>query len=206
MNHYIDIKILPDAEINANFLLNKVYTKLHKALFDSKSDAIGVSFPEYRVLSLKEPSNIKSPERFSKPRNILGKTLRLHGTQEALEQLQAQNWLARLADYCKVSAMSEVPANIQGYRTVSRIQTTMSQSKLKRLLKRGSITEEEAKGYKAKMFTKGLDNAYVELESASNGHKHRRYIAFGALQSTPTAGVFDAFGLSKTATVPWFAV
>lgn len=185
MNHYIDIKILPDAEINANFLLNKVYTKLHKALFDLKSDSIGVSFPAHHVL--------------------LGNCLRLHGTQQALEQLQAQNWLARLADYCKVSAICEVPANIQGYRTVSRIQTTMSQSKLKRLLKRGSITEEEAKGYKAKMFTKGLDNAYVELESASNGHKHRRYIAFGALQTSSVAGVFDAFGLSKTATVPWFA-
>jgi len=185
MNHYIDIKLLPDAEINANFLLNKVYTKLHKALFDSKSDSIGLSFPEYR--------------------KTLGQVLRLHGTQQALEQLQAQNWLARLADYCKVSAICEVPADIQGYRTVSRIQTTMSQSKLKRLLKRGSITEEEAKGYKAKMFTKGLDNAYVELESASNGHKHRRYIAFGALQPSSVAGVFDAFGLSKTATVPWFA-
>jgi CRISPR-associated endonuclease Csy4 len=184
MNHYIDIKILPDAEINANFLLNKVYTKLHKVLFDIKSDAIGVSFPEYR--------------------RTLGQVLRLYGTQQALDQLQAQDWLARLADYCKVSAICEVPANIQAYRTVFRIQTTMSQSKLKRLLKRGSITEEEAKGYKAKLFTKGLDNAYVELESASNGHKHRRYIAFGALQSTPTAGVFDTFGLSKTATVPWF--
>lgn len=204
MSHYIDIKILPDAEINANFLLNKVYTKLHKALFDIKSDAIGVSFPECRVLSLEEPRNIKPAESFSKPRKILGKTFRLHGTQQALEQLQAQNWLARLADYCKVSDLCEVPTDIQGYRTVSRIQTTMSQSKLKRLLKRGSITEKEAKGYKAKMFTKGLDDAYVELESASNGHKHRRYIAFSALQPSPAAGVFDTFGLSKTATIPWF--
>jgi CRISPR-associated endonuclease Csy4 len=184
MNHYIDIKVLPDAEINANFLLNKVYAKLHKALFDIKSDSIGVSFPEYR--------------------KILGQILRLHGTQKALEQLQAQDWLARLADYCNVSTINEVPSNIQGYRTVSRIQSTMSQSKLNRLLKRGSITEEEAKEYKAKMFTKVLDNAYVELESVSNGHKHRRYFTFGALKPTPVACVFDAFGLSKTATVPWF--
>jgi CRISPR-associated endonuclease Csy4 len=184
MNHFIDIKILPDAEINANFLLNKVYTKLHKALFDIKSDAIGVSFPEHR--------------------KTLGRVLRLHGTQQALDQLQTQNWLARLADYCKVSTICEVPVNIQGYRTVSRIQTTMSQSKLMRLLKRESITEEEAKGYKTKMFTKGLDNAYVELESASNGHNHRRYIAFGHIQPEAIQGKFDVFGLSKTATIPWF--
>jgi CRISPR-associated endonuclease Csy4 len=184
MNHYIDIKILPDAEINANFLLNKVYAKLHKALFDRKSDAIGVSFPEYR--------------------KILGQVLRIHGTQQALEQLQAQNWLARLADYCKVSAISEVPTSIQGYRTVSRIQTTMSASKLRRLLKRGSIKQDETKQYNAKLFTKGLDNPYLELKSASNGHLHRRYIAFGALQKIAVDGKLDVFGLSKTATIPWF--
>ena len=27
----------------------------------------------------------------------------------------------------------------------------------------------------AKMFTKGLDNPYLELENASNGHNRRRY-------------------------------
>jgi CRISPR-associated endonuclease Csy4 len=184
MNFYIDIVLKPDAQMPVNRFLNALYTQLHKVLFDLGSNNIGVSFPAHHVL--------------------LGNCLRIHGTQQALDRLQAQDWLARLADNCKVSEICEVPANIQAYRTVFRIQTTMSQSKLKRLLKRGSITEEEAKGYKAKLFTKGLDNAYVELESASNGHKHRRYIAFGALQSTPTAGVFDTFGLSKTATVPWF--
>jgi CRISPR-associated endonuclease Csy4 len=184
MNFFIDVALKPDAQMPVNRLLNASYTQLHKVLFDLGSNNIGVSFPAHHVL--------------------LGNCLRIHGTQQALEQLQAQNWLVRLADHCKVSPISEVPVNIQGYRTVSRIQTTMSQSKLKRLFKRGSITEEEAKGYKAKLFTKGLDNAYVELESASNGHKHRRYIAFGALQPTPSEGVFDTFGLSKTTTVPWF--
>ena len=81
----------------------------------------------------------------------------------------------------------------------------MSQSKLNRLIKRGSISESEVKAYKAKMFAKGLDNPYVELESDSNGNKHRRYFQFGALVDTSIAGVFDGFGLSKEkATVPWF--
>ncbi len=185
MNHYINTTLLPDAEINTSFLLNKVYTKLHKVLFDLNSKAIGVSFPEYH--------------------QSLGKVLRIHGTKASLEQLQALNWLARLSDYCDVSPIHTVPEKIQGYRIVSRIQPTMSQSKLNRLIKRGSITEEEeAKNYKAKMFAKGLNNPYVELESASNGHRHRRYIQFGDLQDNSVLAEFDNFGLSKTATIPWF--
>jgi len=50
----------------------------------------------------------------------------------------------------------------------------------------------------------GIDNPYLELESASNDNKHRRYISFGELSDTPISGEFDTFGLSKTATVPWF--
>ena len=139
MDFYIDVVLQPGAQMPVNRLLNASYTQLHKALIELGSNNIGVSFPAHHVL--------------------LENCLRIHGTQQALEQLQAKNWLARLADYCKVSAICKVPVNIEGYRTVSRIQATMSQSKLKRLLKRESITEEEAKGYKAKMFTKGLDNA-----------------------------------------------
>lgn len=63
---------------------------------------------------------------------------------------------------------------------------------------------DEIKAYKAKMFSRGLDNPYVELGSGSNWHKHRRYIEFDDLQSGAQSGDFDRFGLSKTATVPWF--
>ena len=34
MKHFIEIKIKPDAEMRENVLLNKVYTKFHKRLFD----------------------------------------------------------------------------------------------------------------------------------------------------------------------------
>ena len=47
MKHFIEIKIKPDAEMRENVLLNKVYTKFHKRLFDLKSSEIGISFPEY---------------------------------------------------------------------------------------------------------------------------------------------------------------
>jgi CRISPR-associated protein, Csy4 family len=183
MSSYLDIKLLPDAELSATVLMNAVYIKLHKALYDCCSKNIGISFPKYKT--------------------TLGSILRLHGVNADLLELQKQNWLGGMSGYCTLSAIQAVPANVK-YRTVSRKQSTMSESKLKRLLKRGSITEAEAKAYRAKMFTKGLDNPYVELVSASNGHRHRRYIEFGELQDSPVEGEFDNFGLSKTATVPWF--
>ncbi|MGR6859125.1 type I-F CRISPR-associated endoribonuclease Cas6/Csy4 [Aliivibrio salmonicida] len=120
-----------------------------------------------------------------------------------LHDLNGINWLGGLIGYCNVSEITAVPSLCE-YRIISRIQSTMSQAKLKRLIKRGSISEEEAKTYKAKMFSKGLNNPYLELESSSNGHKHRRYLRFGAPQSEPIQGKFDQFGLSQSATVPWF--
>ncbi len=183
MDYYIDIKIQPDAEMRENVLMNKVYSKLHKALFDLNTQDVGVSFPEFNVM--------------------LGRVLRLHATEKKMEALQQSSWLGGLVGYCQISPVSIVPDNSQ-YRVVSRVQTTMSLAKLKRLIKRGSITESGAKDYKVKMFSKGMDNPYLELESGSNGHKHRRYFCFGELINNPVSGEFDSFGLSKTATVPWF--
>ena len=183
MQHYIDVRIKPDAELRENALLNKVYTKLHKALCDLKSTDIGVSFPEYKLK--------------------LGCVIRVHATEERLEALQRGGWLGGLIAYCTISPVQSIPDQVQ-YRTVSRIQSTMSPAKLKRLIKRGSIQESEIKQYKARMFQKGLGNPFLELESGSNGHLHRRYIAFSELIDKPKRGEFDQFGLSKTATIPWF--
>jgi CRISPR-associated endonuclease Csy4 len=80
----------------------------------------------------------------------------------------------------------------------------MSPAKLRRLIKRGTIKPDEVKHYKATMFQKGIDNPFLELDSTSNGNTHRRYIQFSDIQNTNVAGEFDTFGLSKSATVPWF--
>ena len=183
MDYYLDITLKPDPEMPVKQLLNMIYTKFHKALYDMNSKTIGVSFPHYQVM--------------------LGDMIRIHGSEADLNRLQQLNWIGGMNGYSTIGEITPVPS-ISKYRTVSRKQTTMSQSKLKRLQKRGSITEDEVKNYKAKMFSKGLDNPFIELVSASNGHRHRRYIEFGPLSDIPREGQFDQFGLSKTATVPWF--
>jgi CRISPR-associated endonuclease Csy4 len=183
MDHYIDIKIKPDAEMRENVLLNKVYSKLHKALFSLKSTDIGVSFPKYKVL--------------------LGDVLRVHGTEIKLSELQNTEWLGGLVGYCDLTPVKEIPEGVT-YRKISRIQANMTEAKLRRLVSRGTISTEEIKQYKTKMFSQGLDNPYFELESLSNGHKHRRYLVFGDKKAEVSVGKFDFFGLSKIATIPWF--
>lgn len=183
MDSYIEITIQPDAEMPLNWLLNAIYTKIHKALVDARSTNLGVSFPKAKV--------------------TLGDTIRLHGQAAMLERFSSSGWLGGMSGYCQFSPIQSVP-NTAKHRTVSRKQSTMTQSKLNRIIKRGSISQEQVKEYRAKMFTKGLDNPYVELVSGSNGQKHRRYIEFGPLLDNPIEGAFDPFGLSKTATIPWF--
>lgn len=183
MEYYINVQIKPDAEMRENVLLNKVYTKFHKALSIMKATDIGVSFPKYKI--------------------ILGDIIRLHGSYKRLLELQETNWLGGLNGYCNVSEVLIIPDAISN-RKVSRKQPNMTAAKLRRLIKRNSISSEEIKKYKAKMFNYGLDNPYLELESITNGNKHRRYIQFSELSDKALTGKFDQFGLSKTATIPWF--
>ena len=183
IDYYIDIKLIPNKEIRENVLLNQVYTSFQKRLYDLKSTDIAVSFPQYRLK--------------------LGKLFRIHGTKESLEKLNEKDWLGKYKAFCKVSNIIAIPEKVQ-YRTVSRVQQNMTEAKLRRLIKRGTILEEGIKKYRIKMFQGGLDNPYVELVSMSNKQLHRRFIKFGDLENSKVKGEFDLFGLSKVSTIPWF--
>lgn len=183
MQYFIEIKLQKNKELKPNILLNNVYTNFHRRLYDMNCKTIGVSFPDYRV--------------------ILGVRLRIHGSVDDLTTMQSVDWLGDLKQYCMMSDVETIPPSVQ-YRTISRVQSTMTQAKLRRLIKRGTIPEEEIKKYKVEMLKKGLDNPYVELVSASNGKLHRRYFQFSELQNESVSGEFDTFGLSKEATLPWF--
>jgi len=183
MKHYIDILIQPNKKFRQNVLLNEVYTKFHWRLFSLKSSNIGVSFPDYNI--------------------VLGKTLRIHGNENELTNFQNTKWLGNLAQYCLIGIIRKVPDNGL-YRIISRKQSNMTEAKLRRLIKRNSISTADIKLYKNKMFNHGLDEPYMELVSNSNKHKHRRYLTFGELTKVQTVGQFDCFGLSKNATIPWF--
>lgn len=185
MNHYIDINLFPDAEIPGSVLMNAVFSKLHKALCDLSSTSIGVSFPKANV--------------------TLCNLLRLHGGEPDLSNLMNKNWLGGISGYCKVSEVAQVPEFVK-HRTVSRKHLTKSPAKLRRQVRRGNLTETQRADYQVKMTNQygQISLPYLDLTSGSNGHKHRRYIQLGELVDHPVIGDFDQFGLSKTATIPWF--
>ncbi|HID83345.1 MAG TPA: type I-F CRISPR-associated endoribonuclease Cas6/Csy4 [Thiotrichales bacterium] len=194
MDSYIDIRFMEDDEIPIYFIRNKTFTKLHKALHDQKQTVIGVSFPNYKVK--------------------LGDTIRLHGNKPALDTLQQSNWLGGLAGYCDVGEILPVPENIEGYRTVSRKQPTMTLKKMQvriayqkqqGILKTAEDIKAYERQYKEKMYgSQSLDNPYLELKSSSNGQLYRVFIEMGEIQDKSVSGDFNYFGLSKIATVPWF--
>lgn len=194
MRYYLDIKLKPDDDFPVYFLRNACFTKLHKALHTLNSVDIGVSFQKYDGKKL-------------------GCFIRLHGDNNALQTLQDSNWLGGLSGYCEVSDVLSVPDDVECYRTVSRIQPTMTMAKLKKRVEyqkaNGDLTTKPEvdtyeKQYKAKMYAESLDNPYLELHSSSSHQNYRIFIDFGELQDKPDLGEFNHFGLSKKATIPWF--
>jgi CRISPR-associated endonuclease Csy4 len=191
MDHYIEIKLLPDPEFPASTLMNALFNKLHKTLFDLHSNDIGVSFPSYG--------------------QTLGLLLRVHGSEESLIRLERQDWIGRMKDYCQQSPVQTVPENVQ-YRTVYRHQDKRSNVKIRRLLqrqaqgKRGTqraLSNDDISEYLKGMVTANQTGPYLELTS-SKGQRYRRYIFLGVVQENSVPGEFDQFGLSKSATIPWF--
>ena len=67
----------------------------------------------------------------------------------------------------------------------------------------GQIDPAEVEAYKDKMVEQHQKGPFLELQS-SKGGRYRRYIAIGDLAGKEVAGEFNQFGLSKTATIPWF--
>lgn len=48
------------------------------------------------------------------------------------------------------------------------------------------------------------DLPYVQLRSASTGQRFCLFLALGDPEPNPVLGSFNAYGLSNTATLPWF--
>ncbi|POT57946.1 type I-F CRISPR-associated endoribonuclease Cas6/Csy4 [Citrobacter amalonaticus] len=184
MDHYLEIRVLPDPEFNTGMLMAALFAKLHRALGARGKGDIGVSFPLAGVTP--------------------GACLRLHGTMLALQELEAGLWRKGLTDYCQCSTISIIPA-IQGWRTVSRIQVKSSpQRMMRRSVKKGWLSEEEAQQRLATLAEQYTDLPYLNIKSLSSQQQFRLFIRHGDILSMPVNGVFSSYGLSATATIPWF--
>ena len=185
MDHYLDIKLLPDPEFTEPTLMNALFSKLHRILVQLSSSDIGASFPGIGA-------------------QHLGGVLRLHGSKAALETLMQQAWLRGMRDHLDVSDMLPVPSHARPCR-VKRVQVRSNVDRLRRRYqKRHPDQQREAI---AKLIPDSveqrLDLPFLRLKSQSTGQDFPLFIQQQTCDGHEP-GSFNAYGFSRTATLPLF--
>lgn len=193
MQNYIDITLLPSDEIGHYFLWGKIYQQMHLALVEHGAGRVGFAFPEYSS---------------GQPR--LGRKLRVFAQSiDELNQLNLSKWLSRLTDYCHITSARSVPDHAQ-HAIFFRKQFLTSPERLaKRRAKRNGETFEHALAH-FDGFEENLTTLpFVELASSSTttdadkSHRFKLFIERTIIKNIQS-GEFNSYGLSKTASVPWF--
>lgn len=188
MDRYIDLSVLRDPDFAPQHLLSALFAKLHRALVSLGSNDIGVSFPAHG----------NSPP-------TLGDHVRLHGTEDRLESLMALGWTRGLGDLLRVEPIKAVPA-ASGHRCVQRVQAKSSPERLRRrAMRRHSINAQEAAARIPDSAAESLRLPSLRLASSSTGQPgFLLFVRHGPIQDSPCSGTFSSYGLSASATIPWF--
>lgn len=187
MDAYLDIRLLPDPEFAPTLLMNSLFGKLHRGLVEHGGGSIGVSFPDV-----------------GNNGRALGERLRLHGHGTDLERLMGLNWLAGMRDHTSVTDIADVPAMAKT-RIVRRVQAKSNPERLRRrLIVRKGISIEQAMQDIPDSAAEKLALPYLVLTSQSTGQQFRLFVEHLAIQEIAVKGKFSAYGLSSTATIPWF--
>lgn len=185
--HYLDFTVVPDAETSVAPLLGALYDRLHRALVQQRLDSIGVSFPQYSVI----------------PRN-LGDTLRLHGSETALQGFLAGDWMRGVRDHVRSAGVAAVPVGAL-HRAVRRRQFKSNVERLRRrrMKRKGETAEQAARAIPDSAAEKPT-LPYAHLHSLSTGQPFCLFIELGPVRPEPTIGRFNTYGLGEGSTIPWF--
>lgn len=197
MKYYQDITLIPDADVNLGFIWHKVYIQIHLALAENKiaenQSAIAVSFPNY------------GDKTFP-----LGDKLRLFAESEAqLMKLDINRWLSRLIDYSDVKPIKQVPESVVQYACFKRKNVKSAIKKTESLAAHlNKPVDDVLKFRKENNLYHDCNLPFVHMESqqaTKDGVKHKfRLFIEQSFSESPVQEHFDCYGLSKTATVPWF--
>jgi len=187
MDYYLDLEILPNAEMGKNIVMNVIGSRLHQFLVVEKGVELGTSFPDY-----------------SKNPRTLGKRMRLHGTSQSLDRVAQSEWLELLGDYVHVKDVQQKPKSCK-YVDVRRVQAKSSVLRLaRRYARRHGVSLDEALALYKNVSDKKLSYPFLSLNSNSTGQRFNLFIKQSQPHSIARAGKFNSFGLSKTASLPWF--
>lgn len=198
MKYYIDITLLPDSDVGLGFIWRRVFQQVHIALVDNKvgdnQSAIAIAIVHYRAKAFP-----------------LGNKLRLLADSEKdLLNLDITQWLSRLSDYCHITSIKKVPDTVTQYARFKRKPVKSLFTKAQRRAEHLGKPYEEVLQYLMEQgTTTPCKLPFIKVESQqtkSAGHEHNCFPLFieRAFSSQKIDGVFDCYGLSKTATVPWF--
>lgn len=192
MDHYLDIRLLPDADFNATVLLAALYAKLHRVLSAQQSRDIGVSFPGYTVGSQQDKNHTPLS---------LGATLRLHGSAAALDRLMASRWLSGFADHAMTGDIRPVPATARAIRVQRRQAKSNPARERARLIRRQGVDQAEALRRIPDSKARRLQLPFITLDSSSTGQRFLLFIDQHTV-AQPVTGEFNSYGLSSNATLP----
>jgi CRISPR-associated endonuclease Csy4 len=213
MKVYQEITVIKTPDISPYFIWSKLYTQLHLALVEQqnkdKTVDIGVSFPGYKCF-----------EKNGKTITILGDKLRVFANSEKqFEQLNLQQWLARLTDYLHIKSIQSVPENASQHLLVSRYQPVKNvERETRRFAKRKGIRFEDAKKQQNQRFAEknnlSLKQAeahyqnpvlkelpFIKMKSLSEGQEYALQIDQKEAEQE-VKGSFSTYGLSSITTVP----
>ncbi|HLQ85762.1 MAG TPA: type I-F CRISPR-associated endoribonuclease Cas6/Csy4 [Salinisphaeraceae bacterium] len=186
-SHYIDLQLQPDPDFPAGQLMGALFSKLHRRLVALDDNSIGVSFPEYGM----------------RPRTI-GERLRLHGTSADLAALMAARWMGGMHDFVLLQDITAIPREVS-HRTVARRQFKTNADRLRRRrMRRHNESAAEVLQRIPDSVERKVSLPFVQVRSASTGQRFSLFIEHGPQQSTAQPGPFNSYGLSRTATIPWF--
>lgn len=186
MDHYLDIRLLPDPEFSPTHLMNALFAKLHRVLAQLANSDIGISFPAA-----------------GQTRPGLGTCLRLHGAAPALHKLMTQDWLKGMRDHVEAGGVSVVPA-AASHQLVRRIQAKSNPERLRRRqMKRKGWTAEQAREAIPDSAAETLKLPFLTVCSLSTGQNFRLFVDQRAVERS-VAGTFNAYGISSSASLPRF--
>lgn len=191
MKYYQDITLLPDEGISVNFLLSKVFQKIHLAIVESRKaepDArYAVAFPEYNDIGI-------------------GKIIRVFApSKEYMELLALKQRMGNmLEDYVHIINTRVIPVKkLKGNVVFCRQRTNANPEALaRRYAKRHKCSFEEAiLRYKHDDSSSKLP--YIIMTSSSTGQKFSLFIKKKAV-TNDTIADFDYYGLGDGVGVPDF--
>ncbi|WP_022850858.1 type I-F CRISPR-associated endoribonuclease Cas6/Csy4 [Limisalsivibrio acetivorans] len=188
MTHYVDIKAVPPSEVTVPVVLNKVFSRFHKALVQEDSPELAVSFPKEGVKDTGSP---------------LGDVIRVHGEEMSLKRFMETGWLGGMRDYVQAGMVKSVPSGAE-HVAVRRVQVKSSMERVRRRqMKRHGYTEEEAREKYPDSAEKRTRKPFINVKSGSTEHSFRLFIQQKRVNE-PGEGGFNKYGLSKGGTVPLF--